>query len=220
MTHKLIKTENYLLVVDESEIKEDDYFFFKQGIVTKVYKSDSVEQKVSIENFEHDRVFNYKECKKIISHLPLNGSPILEGVPLLPPYSRHQEDGIEVICKQEAEKLHDKNRHEDWGIYNELVSDDAALIKRGYNKAREKYKYTDEDIKTILLKYLRYEKPYYEQKGNVIDRFVNQLPQFMHPTEFECEMEVIGITDDGVNTIEEPKTITTAQGRQWVGKYL
>ena len=42
MTHNIIKTENYLLVVGDSDAK-------------------------------------------IIAHLPLNNSPVIEGVPLLPP---------------------------------------------------------------------------------------------------------------------------------------
>ena len=137
MTHSIIKTDSYLLVVDDSEIKEGNYFFFKEGIVTKVYKSDSVEQKVSIENFEHDRVFNYKKCKKIIAHLPLNNSPALQGVDLLPP------------LEDEVEKLIMERVIQTMGNHNMNSSTAKDMIKIGvdcYNKAKEKYKYTEEDL--------------------------------------------------------------------------
>ena len=70
MKRELIKTENYLLVVDNSEIKQGDWFLEKAGRLGPIYFN---EGKV---NFH---------MKKIIAHLPLNNSPILEGVPLLPP---------------------------------------------------------------------------------------------------------------------------------------
>ena len=75
MTHKLIKTDNYLLVVNKSvvagksEIKEGDWI--KCG------------SKVQI---ALDTAY-LPSTKKIIAHFPINGSPILEGVPLLPPCS-------------------------------------------------------------------------------------------------------------------------------------
>jgi thiol-disulfide isomerase/thioredoxin len=75
-------------------------------------------------------------------------SPILEGVILLPPL----EDEVEKIAKQEAEKLHHKGKHDDWDIYNQLVYEDTEMIKIGYNKAKENYKYTEEDIKAAYIK--------------------------------------------------------------------
>jgi hypothetical protein len=215
MTHKLIKTDNYLLVVDDSEIKEGDYFFFKQGIVTKVYKSDSVEQKVSIENFEHDRVFNYKECKKIISHLPLNASLILEGVYLLPPY--HQEDGVEELAKQEYPKT---NTH-----FDRLDECDGnayyrSIFKKGYNKAREKYKYTEEDMRKAID--MAHEK-IMTVIGNAKKYSPKEIIQSFHkyPTEFDTEDVLTPSQIFYPNDVPycSPKTITTAQGIQWVGKY-
>jgi hypothetical protein len=71
MKHELIKTENYLLVVDDSEIAEHDWYYDSKTIYVPV--------KQSFEN-SHE-IF---DGKKIIAHLPLNNSPILEGVDLLP----------------------------------------------------------------------------------------------------------------------------------------
>lgn len=77
MKKELIKTENYLLVVDDSDIKIGDWFLTDDK---------------RIEQSAPD--WNPREWhKKIIAHLPLNDSPILEGVPLLPPL----EEGVFVL---------------------------------------------------------------------------------------------------------------------------
>lgn len=68
--------------------------------------------------------------KKITHHLPLNNAPVLEGVEILPPFD-------------EAVKL-------SWQLdldYNER----KGFIK-GYNKAKERYKFTEEDVIRIVLK--------------------------------------------------------------------
>ncbi len=188
MIHKLIKTDNYLLVVDDSEIIEDCYaiHYHPTG---------------ELELVSHDHKYGCKLCKKIISHLPLNGSPILEGVDLLPPYSRHQEEGIEELAQE-------------WYDKGELTS--AYSFKAGYNKAREKYKYTEDDVwKAIVISKSPNEYGDYLTKNDIIQ----SLHQY--PTQFECEMVGVIEHKDGLvtNQYEIPKTITTSQGVQWVGKY-
>lgn len=69
MKHNIIKTDNYLLVVNDSEIKAGDY-----GLITSAVMSYDAMLKE----------WNQPLGSKIIAHLPLNNSPILEGVPLLP----------------------------------------------------------------------------------------------------------------------------------------
>ncbi len=69
MTYNIIKTENYLLVVDDSEIKGWYYDFY----INKVKHSGGAE-------YAENSI-----TKNIIAHLPLNNSPILESVDLLPP---------------------------------------------------------------------------------------------------------------------------------------
>jgi hypothetical protein len=128
MQHKLITTENYLLVVDESEIKEGDYTFQEASNLISKY--------------------NNAYSKKIIAHLPLNNSPILESVDLLPPL----EDEVEKLAEEYAD------------FDNPIIPICAGLkfnriSKRdfisGYNKAKEKYKYTEEDLrKAINLAYV------------------------------------------------------------------
>ena len=75
MTHKIIQTENYLIVVDDSEIKVGDYTFQESSNFISKY--------------------NNAYSKKIIAHLPLNNSPILEGVDLLPPL---EDDEVEKLA--------------------------------------------------------------------------------------------------------------------------
>jgi len=74
MKKELIKTENYLLVVDDSEIKD-----------VRPYKGKWHLEKGYILNKFPVYLTDLSYCKIIIAHLPLNDSPILEGVSLLPP---------------------------------------------------------------------------------------------------------------------------------------
>jgi len=191
MTHKLIKTDNYLLVVDDSDM------------VGKGYRLDITRMSVGI--IDDDFLYNARKAwfKKIIAHLPLNGSPILEGVPLLPPYSRHQEDGVEEL----AEEVYGKGVNHD---YEEGFID-------GYNKAREKYKYTEEDVRKAITMARDLE----DWQDLVWEYEYDDIIQSLHqyPTEFECEMESVPHPPPSRGFSVVPKTITTAQGIQWVGKY-
>jgi hypothetical protein len=91
MTHNIIKTENYLLVVDDSDIKEGKTLLSKRGII-------------------HTNIgWNYGD-KVIIAHLPLNNSPVLEGVSLLPPLEDEQslqQPKMPVGFECEDEYVHD-----------------------------------------------------------------------------------------------------------------
>jgi len=185
MTHKLIKTDNYLLVVDDSEIKDCYYW---NELDREIRKNNNI---------------NHPYHKKIIAHLPLNGSPILEGVDLLPPI----EDGIDYLAE----------------IFGNNVggneSESIALsfgYKKGYNKARKKYKYTEEDVRKAITMARDLE----DWQDLVWEYEYDDIIQSLHqyPTEFECEME--WVRDKPYDEVYKvAKTITTAQGVQWVGKY-
>lgn len=109
MKKELIKTENYLLVVDDSEIKQGDWFLEKAGRLGPIYFN---EGKV---NFH---------MKKIIAHLPLNDAPILEGVPLLPPLEVEDdyvyEDGYNVLSHRRG---YDKAREKCIKEIDKQISD-------------------------------------------------------------------------------------------------
>jgi len=233
MQHKLINTGDYLLIVDESEIKEGDLALLSSyvGIVI-VGSIDDMPYTTVHRNWIglncdtcYD-VADVKDFKKIISHLPLNNSPILEGVDLLPPF----EDEVEKIANQEAEKLHDKSKHDDWDIYNQLVHEDTEMIKIGYNKAKEKYKYTEEDLRKAIDMSRDIKMDHYllEKKCYVtfsIDEIIQSLQQPKVPVGFKCEMEKpsssFGAHMANFFGQSIPKTTTNSQGlTQWVGEYI
>jgi hypothetical protein len=155
---------------------------------------------------------NRLTSKKIIYHLPLNNAPILEGVPLLPPL----EDESNFFAEQET-------------IKNEWNSEKS--FKAGYNKAKEKYKYTEEDLRKAFNAGDNYR--YYENGGfrsfpsNVLneDEIIQSLQQPKYPVAFECEMVLhlneTWSTELGGGILSKPKTITNPQGlTQLVGKYI
>ena len=195
MTHKLIKTDNYLLVVDDSEIKEGDTIYEDiSGIFSPYEIGDIVENP-----------------KKIIAHLPLNGSPILEGVDLLPPYSRHQEDGLEDAV------IRFKESYSKFGV----TDFELSAFSVGYLQAREKYKYTEEDVRKAITMARDLE----DWQDLVWEYEYDDIIQSLHqyPTEFECEMKYfevdMGIGEECIEHGQIPQKITTAQGIQWTGKY-
>ena len=207
MTHKLIHTPNYLLVVDDSEIKEGDYCLMFDDF-GNLFLGNLPSQYLGEKNGHHLN----KGLKKIIAHLPLNNSPILEGVDLLPPLK--QEDDVDELAKEYGESIGNK--------------DGTAVFdyKRGYNKAKENYKYTEEDMREAMFLYagwitggvpsLRIAKTAEERQGQIFQ----SLSQTKIPVAFECEEKVSSDSMYVNHVIYETKTITTSKGHtQWVGKY-
>jgi hypothetical protein len=213
MTHPIIKTDNYLLVVDDSEIKTGDYVL-----------SNLMEVNI------FGRLYTPSLYKKIIAHLPIN-APILEGVPLLPPL----EDDVEKLEMEyfiELEKRREvaKNftgqvagRHPDAFSHSEMIYMNRGYIE-GYNKAKEKYKFTKEDLFMLAAKVVN---DIAKNKGNtdwnmfttpkmIAEEFIQQ-PKY--PVAFECEIELYD--EGGFSPERNPKTITNSQGLiQVVGKYI
>jgi hypothetical protein len=204
MKHKLIKTENYLLVVDELEIKESRlrYIFDnRQGLNGFIHQ-------VSV-------VLDSKLCPEIIAHLPLNNSPILEGVFLLPPL----EDDIDLMYENIEDLFHKK--------YDDALH--YYSFKEGYNKAKEMYKYTEEDIRkawnTAYIDALAIDEETY--KPLFFEDFIQSLQQPKFTVGFECEKVTIWARnrDRNVPTLDDfdyvPKTTTNSQGQtQLVGTYI
>ena len=183
----IIQTENYLLVVDDSEIKEGDYTFQEASNFISKY--------------------NNAYSKKIIAHLPLNGSSILDGVDLLPPIFIHYENGIE-----EYEKSCNQ-------LYKEWL---VIGYKSGYNKAKEKYKYTEDDLSKALSYGYHTAKDEYKgiPSSGYFTRFMQSLQQQKMPIGFESEIEKAEYWYLDGNKLVKPKTITNSQGiNEWVGTY-
>jgi len=206
MTHPIIKTDNYLLVVDDSDM------------VRRGFRLDITRMSVGI--IDDDFFYNTRKdlFKKIISHLPLNGAPVLEGVDLLPPYSRHQEDGVKELGNTMFRNKIDS--------LEEIHSDYILGVTDGYKKAREKYNLTLNKLIDMYIEKTGYGMDMWSKEENetmsTIADIIESLQQPKLPITFECEMEEglinqqTKINDWGLR----PKT-TTINGRiVWVGKYI
>lgn len=199
MRHEIIKTDNYLLVVDESEIKEGDFVCNIQ----RPYISPCNSIDVGYYNRRND-VF-----KKVIAHLPLNGSPILEGVDLLPPL---EEDDAEKKARELTNHL----------TFPEERKEGIII---GYNKAKEKY---NADLHRILSDFYVFATNGEVCNHKIIDDFIQSLSQPKTPTGFECEtspMNIDEIREQGKGFLNantnKIKTTTTPEGHtQWVVTYI
>jgi hypothetical protein len=100
---------------------------------------------------------------------------------------------------------------EHWEDDKEL--NNPSSFKAGYNKAKEKYKYTEEDLRKVLT-----DKSLYELS---VDEIIQSLQQPKYPIGFECEMvtRVFDVYPQTINHI--PKTTTNSQGQTVLeGKYI
>ncbi|MCA2656091.1 MAG: hypothetical protein IM591_12295 [Chitinophagaceae bacterium] len=170
MTHPIIKTESYLLVVDESEIKEGDWLYG--------YMNNNTFQANKLANL-------YINSKKIIYHLPLNNAPVLEGIELLPPLEDEDIKYIHSLAFDEALIQNKMN-----GI---SILDLIPMFIKGYNKAKEVYKFTEEDIcefvewMNLHYRALEHTISFKGVKGTkeLINLWKEQQPKL--PTEFDTE---------------------------------
>lgn len=216
MKAKLTYTENYALIVDESEIKEGDWYIDDSNIIRVAITGDS--------DYWNAR----KSYKKITWHVPLNGSPELEGVPLLPPI----EDEVKLLAKNYLFDEYQKK-------YKVETNDEQFAVvcgyEAGYNKAKEKYKFTEEDMRKALFDladvfFNNCQHGITEQDCVKYQSIIIQsLQQPKMPTEFEFEMETCNIcgyvrgghlSPDCCNEFKL-KTITLPNGNiQAVGEYI
>jgi len=210
MEKELIKTDNYLLVVDDAVIKD-----------VRPYKGKWHLEKGYILNKFPVYLTDLSDCKIIIAHLPLNDSPILEGVPLLPPLE--VEDDVEMMAEEEYPIIPYTSPNINWDRANKQEG-----FESGYNKAREKYKFTEDDIAKAVM-FGRWG----ETTKKAYQDFIESLSQPKTPTHFEFEMEdgfsknndeyidELGAKGNYYTHLKVIKTTTNPQGQQVAcGKYL
>ena len=230
MRYDIIKTTDYLLICDDSYINNGvKVLYNNRDILTTLQfdtwftKWDFVEKIIPPANY-------IRNCKKIIAHRPLNGAPILDGVFILPSL----EDGVKELFKEEYEQAR-KRGSQDYaeGYYGGILD--------GYEQAREKYKFTKEDILNAIETGYQCGLGYDDDNPNIAlaqivyikDNFIQSLQQPKLPIAFECEIEpeykyigaVKGVKGSGDKiknkNAGKPKTITNSEGRvEWVGKYI
>jgi hypothetical protein len=188
----IINTGYYMLIVDDSEIKKETYCYDSINNILVFYKG-------SMKNIGF---------QKVISHLPLNNSPILENVPLLPP-------------------LEDDNIH-----FGDLRNVDVDSFMSGYNKAEEKYNLTLDKLLDLYIEESGYGMDMWSKEENatmnIVTKIIQSLQQPKMPVGFKCEIEAMNIDEireqgkGFLNTnTKKLKTITNSQGlTQLVGEYI
>ena len=192
--------DGYVLIVDDSDIKKGDFAYHHvKGIYNAVIDG------------------AYTNQKKIIAHLPLNNSPILQDLPLLPPL--YQEEDVNKLAHDTMiNHLTNNNPNGDF-VKSTINSDDnKQWWIEGYNKAKEKYKYTEQDLRIAVELAIT--------TGLTVDYFIARHKQPKLPIAFNFEMKQKFEADkskrkDIKNGVYyEPKTISTPNGEQWVGEWV
>lgn len=210
MKHEIIYTDDYALIVSDEHIKDVRPFIGQYHL----------EGGLTINKFPN-YLTDLGACKLIIAHRPLTDVPILEGVPLLPEFSEDSilNNLVGDYIKKEVEPVISKNSSQDYRIGAYGGSDIG--FRKGYNKAKETYKYTEEDILDAWELGASEGLPLTREKK---DKLIKSLQQPKHPKYFECEMEDTFLLKNrkGGNTVmAKPKTITNSQGQtELVGEYI
>jgi len=199
MKHEIIYTEDYALIVSDEQIKDVRPFIGRYHL-----------EKGYIINQFPTYLTDLSECKLIIAHRPLKDAPILEGVDLLPEFNK--EDDVEEVASTLFRNKMDN--------LEEIHSDYILGFIDGYNKAKETYKYTEEDILDAWELGASEGLPLTREKK---DKLIKSLQQPKRPKYFECEMEDTFLLKNrkGGNTImAKPKTITNSERQtELVGEY-
>jgi hypothetical protein len=197
----IIKTDNYLLVVSDEEIKVKDKVYWtdpEDGISSQINTALEIYEDLifmsepnasEIEAFPH-------EVKKIIAHLPLNNSPILEGVDLLPPLE-DEPKGFDEYEYTEDDMIEYSNWLFKWCEYNKYRKLIYGVEPYGIGEF-----ISDKDMFVKFLKEKSLQQPKY-------------------PIGFECEMvtRVLDVYPQTINHI--PKTTTNSQSQTvLVGNYI
>jgi hypothetical protein len=206
MKDEIIYTDDYALIVSDEHIKDVRPFMGQYHL----------EGGLTINKFPN-YLTDLGACKLIIAHRPLTDTPILEGVPLLPEFG--QEEDVKKISEKQFYLEMESPLFEELGVTKKiqkaiLVGMLQGTFTRGYNKAKETYKYTEEDLReccSLIFNALGV--------GDDIttDEIIQHIQQPKRPKYFE--MEVYSYDNPEYNTY--PKTKLISQGQtELVGKYI
>lgn len=208
MKEEIIYTDDYALIVSDEEMKKGDF---------NVPSDFDRTSDISITSEEDLEVINdrFNGYKKVIAHRPLTDAPILEGVTLLP----------ELQVSENIKQLAFDKLLPVWDNKDTLEYVEQSQIKAfelGYNKAKETYKYTEEDLReccSLIFNALGV--------GDDIttDEIIQHIQQPKRPKYFECEIVTIEPYKDKMGNIRSektfPKTITNSKSQtELVGEYI
>jgi hypothetical protein len=204
MKHRLIKTENYLVVVSDDEIKENTPYLNDKV----VFISDDVFDEGNNPN-------QNKSNKKIIAHWPLHNALYLDGVDVLPEIEGdlHIYDAIGYAGSE---------GHPDPQAFSDRQMALFQGYADGYEKAKETYKYTFEDMMKCWNKGAMDGRALNDEVHNdvIAFNFIKSLSQPKLPIAFESNEYGVGNDENGRPVIE-PRTFTNSEGRtEWIGNYL
>ena len=204
MKHELIKTENYHFVVSDEEIKENTPYLNDQV----VFISDNV--------FDDGNNPNQNKAnKKIIAHRPLNNALYLDGVDVLPEI---QED----LHIYDAIGYAGSEGHPDPQAFSDRQMALFQGYADGYEKAKETYKYTFEDMMKCWNKGAMDGRALKDEVHNdvIAFNFIKSLSQPKLPITFESYTQRFADSDNILKQWDGPKTFTNPDGRtEWFGKY-
>ena len=209
MKTEIIYTEDYALIVSDKQAKENDwgYIPFEGGQVKLIGK------------------FFADDWRKVIGYRPLNHSAwILEGVPLLPDFG----------LGDDVEGLAEKEYYEQSKSFEDSLVDPIFDTSRfsvvgfidGYNKAKETYKYTEEDVAKLIHLWDMHINQHEEDKGCVrlIYQHIQSFQQPKRPKYFNPRMKEIACPDNKPGCLVahfRKDTITNSQGQtELIGDYI
>jgi hypothetical protein len=203
MKHTLIKTEDYLLVVSDEPITLDTKWYYDTHL--KDVRSTGGAQ------YGENSI-----TKKVLAHLPLNDAGHLAGLDVLPEidYDLHINDAIGYAGSE---------GHPDPHAFSEKQIGLLHGYVEGFEKARETYKYTEEDMLAFADTCLN------ELDSSItVIGLLEKFKQPKLPVAFECYVDNIlsHNADAGADALVnpnfgKPKTFTNSEGRtEWFGKYL
>ncbi len=214
MRYPVIKTDSYLLIVSDDKIRMGDYYIDGYFFLRNVVVDDS------------EYWSNRKEYKKLIAHRPLNNAPYIDGVDVLPPNWRDSgdKDDVEQLAEEHAE-------HQFKGISDRTSMFECKNdFKSGYQEAREKYKFTEEDMLQAAKYGYEFRDTTSFPEHNFEDSCINNTKQWLksrqqpkYPIAFES-VDIDVHQDTGLHLKKvgtEPNKITNAEGRiEWVGEWV
>jgi len=223
MKHKIIPLKDYLIIVDDSEIKEGHGW---HPITNNISEHHITDNNLS------------KGWRKIIAHLPLNNSPVLSGVDLLPSIEDEVKDVENRVIVAAQQYALNEVSHFGVGALTRI----KCAWEEGFKIAKETFKYTEEDLRKAYNEGTN-QGAFYEMlvrdedwkavddfiknDNSKVDKFIQLLQQPKLPVEFECALfwsnsygsKVSSNGYDVKNLL--PKTITNSQGQKvWIGKYI
>jgi hypothetical protein len=180
MKYEIIYTEDCALIVSDEEIKPGDF-----NVPSDCNKSSDISR-----TSEEDLVVvndKFNGYKKIIGHRPFTNAAILEGVPMLPQFSKEKSVvsiAEEILLSHPDFKAEGFSEYQN-GRFNGIID--------GFNKAKETYKFTEEDLETAMLKISEYllesiENNKVPNSGEKVDEIIQSLQQPKLPKYFQIEM--------------------------------